>query len=257
MKTYRLEKFLTIGWDAKYASVSVGRRPAEEFTKQLLWPVLQGHLRKPGRYLDIGFGAGGWLLFLRDQGYDVAGVEVAEKTVARLKDIEPSVEVNVGSITSVPYPDKSFDGAYGLGVLEYVEGQVPQALAEVARILKPGGWFLLEVPTVNTLRKYFYIPLKKLEKILRPNPFRHFSNYLFDRHELKKMLREASFEVVAEQAHELPEATRHYGLWIDWPFLRGGEHYELNMLGRIAKKLAHLVSPWVASTGVVIVTKKI
>jgi len=107
------------------------------------------------------------------------------------------------------------------------------------------------------LRRLFYIPLKGLERWLKgKNSQPLFANYFFDRQELKRKLDEAGFTVVTEQPHELPEGNRHYGLYVDWKWLRGSQPYQLNMAGLAIKKLANLVSPWIASTGMVIVAKK-
>lgn len=263
MRSFRIEKFQNrrgdsaAVWDDKYAPVDVGEIVEDEFRRQGFWPVLERELTPGGRYLDIGCGMGGWLRFLRGAGYTVEGVEVAAQTVARLT--RAGIEgVVVGSITALPYSDAVFDGAYALGVLEYVNGDVPRALAEVRRVLQPGGWFLLEVPVANPLRRLAYIPLKRLEKIVRVWQGKRavFSHIYFDRGELRAMLQHAGFAIVSEQPHDLVEKDRHHGLWIDWPFLRGGEHSQLNWLGRIVKKMANAISPWVASTGTVILARK-
>lgn len=255
MQSFRLEKFgKPKNWDEKYAPVAIGPIDEEDFRRQSFWSLLEQQLKKGEAYLDIGCGVGGWLRFLRSQGYTVEGVEVAEQTVKRLTQAGVG-GVKVGSITALPYPDGSFDGAYALGVLEYVDGAVPRALSEVRRVLKPGGWFLLEVPIANVLRRLIYIPLKKLEKIAKSgSPV--FSNYLFDRKELRDLLKQAGFTVAIEQPHDLVEKGRHHGLWIDWPFLRGGEHSQLNWLGRMVKTIANAISPWAASTGTVMLAQK-
>ena len=69
-------------------------------------------------------------------------------------------------------------------------------------------------------------------------------------------MRTAGFEVVEEQAHELPEKDSHYGLYIDWPWLRGKEPYKLNAAGKMLKDFANSLSPWIASTGAVFVARK-
>jgi hypothetical protein len=44
---------------------------------------------------------------------------------------------------------------------------------------------------------------------------------------------------------------------VDYPFLRGNEPYKLNILGKLIKKVANAISPWIASTGMVVVAKKL
>jgi len=52
-----------------------------------------------------------------------------------------------GSAEAIPFPDASFDGAMMLKSLHHVPlDDMDQALAEVARVLKPGGWFYVSEP---------------------------------------------------------------------------------------------------------------
>lgn len=263
---FSLEKFYSpefdpgAYWDKKYRLEEIGATSQAESERQLFWPLLKDLLQPGGSYLDAGCGLGGWMLFLRQQGFTVAGMDMAEQTVAALKEYDPTLDVRVGSVDALPYADNAFDGVLMIGTLEYLEGAVPRSIAESYRVLKPGGFVFIEVPIANVLRQVVYVPLKRLEKVWRQARGEQatFSNYLFDRRELKKLLTQAGFTVVAEQPHELPEATRHYGLWIDWPFLRAGtsEPYALNVLGRMIKKVANALSPWIISTGVIVVAKK-
>ena len=47
------------------------------------------------RVLDVGCGGGGYLRFLRERGYDVAGTEVDADLAARLQR-ESGIEISVG-----------------------------------------------------------------------------------------------------------------------------------------------------------------
>jgi ubiquinone/menaquinone biosynthesis C-methylase UbiE len=175
-----------------------------------------------------------------------------------LTEYNPELKVKVASMTAIPYRDSSLDGLLAIGTLEYIDHKVPDALREVSRVLKQGGVFFIEVPVANVLRRFLYLPLKRVEKFIKQGRGEKptFANYLFDREELKQMLASAGFEVLEEQPHELPEEDSHYGLYVDWPFLRGQRPYKLNKLGRVVKDLANSWSPWVASTGAVVVARK-
>ncbi len=263
---YELEKFYPQGfnprqyWDDKYAREHIAGKNIGEFQKQGFWPLLKKHLdlNKDGKYLDAGCGIGGWILFLKEQEYDVEGIDIAARTVRALTEYDGDLKVKVASITAIPYPDASLDGVLAIGTLEYVEGKVPRALEEINRVLKSGGLFFAEVPAANWLRRLVYIPLKKIEKIIRTRRGEKatFSNYLFSKEELKEMLADRGFEVKELLPHELPDKDSHYGLYTDFPFLRGKKPYRLNAPGRAVKAVANAVSPWVASTGLVVVARK-
>lgn len=261
---FKLEKFYPVGfnpqqyWDDKYAQEHIAGKSSQEFAKQAFWPVMQEYLDKGKKYLDAGCGIGGWIIFLKEQGYDVEGIDIAARTVRALTEYDPDLKVKVASITHIPYADGSLDGLLAIGTLEYVANKVPQALTEINRVLKPGGVFFMEVPIANILRRLFYIPLKKLERLLKIGRGKvpTFANYLFDPAELKNLLTPAGFEVIEMHPHELPEADSHYGLYIDWKILRGSEPYKLNLLGRLVKAILNSISPWIASTGTVVVARK-
>jgi len=271
---FKLEKFYPEGfnpqqyWEDKYSREHIAGKSSDEFRKQGFWPVLEKYLAKGKRYLDVGCGIGGWIIFLKEEGYDIEGIDVAARTVRALTEYDRDLKVRVASMTAIPYPDDSLDGVLAIGTLEYIENKVPEALREVYRVLKSDGIFFMEVPIANTLRRLFYIPLKQVEKFIRQGPTfakatagkrgkkPTFANYLFDREELRQMLASAGFEVVETIPHELPEADGHYGLYVDWPFLRGAEPYRLNALGKFIKQVTNELSPWISSTGAVVVARK-
>ena len=96
--------------------------------------------------LDIGCGSG---LFLRDLAQAVGplgrafGVDPSDEQlrVARSNCADLSnVELQTGSTFALPYPSASFDATTSIQVLEYVD-HVPEALAEIHRVLKPFGRF--------------------------------------------------------------------------------------------------------------------
>lgn len=63
-------------------------------------------------------------------------------------DIDPAVDPDmVGSITAIDLPDESVNGVYASHVLEHVESwEIQRALAEVYRVLKPGGSAVILTP---------------------------------------------------------------------------------------------------------------
>jgi arsenite methyltransferase len=96
------------------------------------------------RVLDIGSGPG--LL-----AYDMAATAGAEGRVCGIDTSQPMLamsakrcagqpwaEFKQADATQLPYPDGSFDAAVSTQVYEYVE-DIPAALAELYRVLRPGG----------------------------------------------------------------------------------------------------------------------
>lgn len=144
-------------WEKKYARESLHRDP-QEFERQHFWQLLQKYLHNDKRYLDVGCGIGGWILFLRDLGYDVSGIDIAQKTIALLRATFPFIPVEVGSITAIPHPDNAFDGVLAIGTLEYAEDCVDIALQEVARVMKHGGIFFWKCLPLTFFDAYVTCP---------------------------------------------------------------------------------------------------
>jgi ubiquinone/menaquinone biosynthesis C-methylase UbiE len=64
-----------------------------------------------------------------------------------------SSRVRTGSVLALPYGDATFDRAMCLDVLEHLTlGDQPQAFAELARVLRPGGELLVSVPNLAHLQ---------------------------------------------------------------------------------------------------------
>jgi ubiquinone/menaquinone biosynthesis C-methylase UbiE len=64
-----------------------------------------------------------------------------------------SERVTQGSVTALPFPDASFDRALCLDVLEHLTyEEQPRALAELYRVLEPGGELFVSVPNLAHLQ---------------------------------------------------------------------------------------------------------
>lgn len=72
-----------------------------------------------------------------------------------------SDRVRHGSVTELPYADGAFDRAVCLDVLEHLTfEQQPRALAELHRVLKPGGELLISVPNLAHLQSRIHFLLR-------------------------------------------------------------------------------------------------
>lgn len=113
--------------------------------------VIQALALQPGEnVLDIGSGPGflaaEMAAVVGDQG-SVHGVDTSESmlAIAAHRERAPGsapTEFRAGDALELPYPDASFDVAVSTQVYEYVE-DMPAALAQVRRVLRPGGRLLI------------------------------------------------------------------------------------------------------------------
>lgn len=105
---------------------------------------------QPGwRILDAGCGSGSFLPWLADlvgsTGH-IAALDLAPDNIAvveaRLADwrLATPVETQVGSVLDLPYPDASFDAVWCANTSQYLtDVELEQALAEMRRVVRPGG----------------------------------------------------------------------------------------------------------------------
>lgn len=72
-----------------------------------------------------------------------------------------SDRVRRGSLTELPYEDAGFDKALCLDVLEHLTfDEQPKAIAELHRVLKPGGLLLVSVPNLAHLQSRVQFALR-------------------------------------------------------------------------------------------------
>ena len=150
---------------------------------QLSWRLGLGHLRRrgysrqamirlvipmdPSRYLELpqtiaqlGARPGERVLDLASPklaavalaraGVDVTSVDLFEEEVRTWSDLAGDVRglrFGVADGRALPYADASFDHAFSVSVLDHVPGEGDfTALAELARVVRPGGRVILTLP---------------------------------------------------------------------------------------------------------------
>jgi SAM-dependent methyltransferase len=119
---------------------------AREFLAPLLAEL--GDRRDPLELLDVGCGDGVHLAALRDDlgsRARMVGVDLSSTALDAARRHAPDRFTGVqADAQSLPFDDRTFDAAFAFGVLAYTANP-PQALAEMCRVVKPGGlvgvWF--------------------------------------------------------------------------------------------------------------------
>lgn len=110
----------------------------------------------PGRrditVLDAGCGTGGLLAHLsRVNGCSGTGVEISRDGLAfsRSRGLPRLVQ---GSVNALPVQSERFDAVISIDVLYHIGVDEAQAIREFARVLKPGGVMILQLPAFEWLR---------------------------------------------------------------------------------------------------------
>lgn len=102
--------------------------------------VLRWAGERTGPVVDAGCGPGHWTDLLHRQGVDVEGVDPAPEMLVLARERFPDVRVRPGRLQDLGVADGSLDGVLAwFSLIHTAPEDVPEALAAVARALRPGG----------------------------------------------------------------------------------------------------------------------
>lgn len=111
----------------------------------------------PGSFiLDVGCGVGRHVIYLGEQGFRVAGVDISPSGVrlaqAACAERQIAFDGQVSDMATLPWAAKTFDAVLSTSTIHHHRrADIVQTLAEIHRILKPGGLFLVDFPCTDTL----------------------------------------------------------------------------------------------------------
>jgi ubiquinone/menaquinone biosynthesis C-methylase UbiE len=99
------------------------------------------HLLPPkARVLDVGCAAGRDAKILKDIGFTVTGIDLAEKLLDIARKSYPDITFILADMRKLPFEDESFDAVWASAVLHHItKNEMPGALQEIRRVLVPGG----------------------------------------------------------------------------------------------------------------------
>ncbi|MEO5709483.1 MAG: methyltransferase domain-containing protein [Nocardioidaceae bacterium] len=93
-------------------------------------------VRSGDRLLDVACGSGLGLALAAARGATCAGIDAASRLVDVARDRLPGADLHVGDMHALPWPDEAFDVVTSF---RGIWGTTTEALAEVLRVLVPGG----------------------------------------------------------------------------------------------------------------------
>jgi SAM-dependent methyltransferase len=96
--------------------------------------------------LEIGTGTGGMLNALLQRGVRARGVEINPSLIAESRTWFGDLPVQPVTGVALPFPDRSFDVVLSFDVFEHIRDSDAH-LREVARVLRPGGRYLIQTPS--------------------------------------------------------------------------------------------------------------
>ncbi len=108
-----------------------------------------------GPICDLGCGPGQIARYLHRKGVKTLGVDLSPKLVAEAARLNPGIDFHQGDMLKLPDPDHSWGGIAAFYCIIHIpHGQIVQALSEMRRVLKPGGWLLLTFHIGDEIRHF-------------------------------------------------------------------------------------------------------
>jgi 2-polyprenyl-3-methyl-5-hydroxy-6-metoxy-1,4-benzoquinol methylase len=164
--------------------------------------------RRYARALEVGYGAGAVLLTIAPQVSELVAIDLdanPEPVHKLLASRGLKAELAQGSVCALPYSDASFDLVVSYSVFEHIS-EYKKALSEVARTLKPGGHFLLGMPSVNRMMEVGFrlIGFKGIE-----------DHHVTTPADVSRAFRDVGLRVVRSRTLDLPaRPLRLYYTWL-------------------------------------------
>jgi ubiquinone/menaquinone biosynthesis C-methylase UbiE len=130
-----------------------------KYSRHRLHQILEKHLPQNGnglRLLDAGCGTGHHMAQLRERGYEVTGVDASKEMLEHARHNNPNSVVLEADVEEIPLPDASFDIILSVEVLRHLP-RSHKTIAEMSRLLKPGGYCLATATPLLNLNGYALI----------------------------------------------------------------------------------------------------
>jgi SAM-dependent methyltransferase len=200
--------------------------------------VFLDYLPSSGHILEAGCGLGYYVIYYKDRGYDIYGLEWVSETLLRAKSYKPDAGLITGDVYHLPFRDKSFKLYFSGAVIEHFEGGPHQVLREAHRVLDDDGLLLIKVPWMNAVRRLedfvdftlrrktlkstvqdkdremVYKPVETFEVDSAPLEGYHFHEYYFRKRVLSCILEETGFQVLTSHGVGLEPGL------LDFPWFR-------------------------------------
>ena len=147
----------------------------------------------PGsKLLEAGCGTGKYCLALSRLGYDMTGIDFAPAGLEIMRRMAPELRAVLGSVADMPFATGAFDGALSLGVVEHFEEGPEKPIAELARVIRPGGTLFLTVPYHSLVADWNDLVSPRFTA---GDESTTFYQYLFRRQEMAERLLAAGFDI--------------------------------------------------------------
>lgn len=191
--------------DKIYSTIPPDKIPWNiEYPPEILKDIVGTGKVKPCRAIELGCGAGNYVIYLAQNGFDVTGVDVSESAIemAKRSALEKGVEcsfVTADVRGDIPEVQDKFDFAYDWEVMHHIYPEDREAyINNVYKLLNPEGVYLSvcfseENPQFGGEGKYRKTPLDTVLYFSSENEMKTLFKPHFEIEELKTVDVEGKF----------------------------------------------------------------
>lgn len=198
---YIQEKATPEFWDRQWEDDELKKSIVAGAKERFVYPLTRRYLKPGSKVLEGGFGKGHFVYSLYTRGYDVYGVDYAQKTVEKVSALFPELKLTLDDVRKLNFPDETFHGYWSVGVIEHFTEGYDAIAKEMHRVLKPGGYLFLTFPYMSPLRKikarcgmYPELTSENFDK-------EHFYQFALDSKKVAKRFESFGFTLVKEKPY--------------------------------------------------------
>lgn len=201
----------------------------KEHTPVSLWGLKHLNIKPDNIILDIGCGGGINIKRMAENAKKVYGIDYSIESVKLSKEVnkklikEGKVEILKGNVKSLPFEDDTFDIITAFETV-YFWPDIEKCFAEVKRVLKPGGIFLIGMETNgsdNLIMKFWkhFIDMqtyndKEITTFLQNNNYNQITVYLRDGKNRKEIIKSNGIEKTVNDDYSHVSFSDRFMQWM-------------------------------------------
>lgn len=190
-------------WEQLYEDKHLTARIYQERKDMTLHWIADFAIPAGARILDVGCGAGHTAVSLARRGFDVDALDceqaMLDMVARRAQEAGVPVKPGLGDAHELPFGDHTFDVVLSLGLIPWLHSP-KKALAEMRRVLKPGGFLVISSDNSQRLT-YKFDPFFNLT--LAPA-----------RNVITSFLRKRKWMRMPETTPPMMQPTREFDCWL-------------------------------------------
>ena len=226
------QSFYDVGWRGE---LDRGKEQRGNLRTNLDFLAQTNLLQPEDKILEIGCGIGTIVAELAGQGRDIRGTDISQVAIEYGRRKYPRIRLEVQPAEELAFEDGAFDAVLSFDLFEHI-ARIDRHVAEVRRLLKPGGYYLFQTPNKWSNAVFETLNHKTL-KWRRVHPSLHTPG------QLRRRLAKHGFETRFVKMNPINEYTRTK--------LR-----RLGLLGRLIERLDFRRLPLGWQTNLYVVARK-